>query len=496
MLCLLMAMALITAPQAEDARSPVALLPPAVESGVPSQRAQQLMTNLDRAVQENPGFRQIALDPDVVARLEADPGCRDQPPCLEPLLADQAHWAIEPRLRLQAGDLVLELRLLEAGVLVLRHSGATSAVGLGQTARQEINALLTGRAPDLRLYQLAQSGDAQAAISLATQFPHSPWLLALQDAARRQPPPRSNTSRPGIQVVQAQAADLELEPIAPPPAAPAPDPAPRAQPTQSFIEAELPEPFEAPKAAPAPVTAPAPEPHRPARPSRSFVASSSAGSAPGDDSQRAGSADGGAALSHEAFRQPPTPQAPPSEPGAPVPPITQSRDIAEFQVPSAMRSGTDDQRYSALGYAERRPEATAAIVWVMKNDPNNELRRKAWRVIRARWRQGSGTAADNQAAAIWVFEHRPDERGEAALAIAQYGVSQFEGRDMLAMFATALERPHGTDAYNLTAAILVLGDRNHRMQRAITIVEETIQHEQDVMRRRAMKRALLRYSAG
>jgi hypothetical protein len=478
---LLLALVLLGAPRADDVRSQVLLLPVATEAGVSAERARQLSQALEGAVAAEPGFRLAVADPGLVAALADDPGCRDQPACLKALLASEVTLAVDARLAPQGVGLALELRLLQQGELALRHGATTSGAGLARAAERELSALLVGFSPELWLYLRAKAGEDEAADQLEGQFPHSPWLLALQDTARRQPPPASSGRRPGAAVV-ASVERAEPEPpalVETPPLEPAPTnsttttisttttPEPtRPPPSRSFVASTTAAPEPTPRSA---RTEPAPAP------SRSFVASDTA--EPEED---------------------PTPAATTAteHPGTPPTTAADQRDLEAWQVPKAMRSGTDDARFRALELAESRPGLTGSIVWVMKHDPNDEVRRKAWRVIRARWRKGVGTDSHNQAAAIWVFEHRPSERAEAAWAIAQYGQAVFEGRDMLAMYDAALKQPYAPLAYDLAAATLVLGGRHHRSSAARMIVEEAIERERDALRRRQLKRALTVHGRG
>jgi hypothetical protein len=479
MLGLLLALVLASSPRAEDARTPVLVLPPSVLGGVSSQRTAQLSAAIEAAVEAEPGFRLAAPVPALEAALASDPGCREQPACLRGLLEGRASLAVDARISPHGGGLALELRLLDGGGLVARQAAVTSVGGMAGAARRELATLLAGRSPELWLYQQARAGDSQAAERLEAQFPGSPWLMALQEMDRRSPPPASAMPRPGATVaaptseprpapvVQAVAELGRAAPAAAAPVAvapPAPLPAMIAPPEPAFTFDPEPQPTTAPQpvAAPEPVAATS---------GRSFVASTAA--APGGDRPVAVT---------------PTPKEQPE-----APPGHTSGSIDASRVPKDMRAGSDDTRYRALELAEQRPDLTDAIVWVLQHDPNDEVRRKAWRVIRARWRKDVGSRASNQAAAIWVFEHRPTERAEAAWAIAQYGLSVFEGRDMLAMFDAALIQPYGAQAYDLAAAALVLGARTHRLAQARMVVEEAIEQERDAMRRRQLKRALMQH---
>jgi len=80
------------------------------------------------------------------------------------------------------------------------------------------------------------------------------------------------------------------------------------------------------------------------------------------------------------------------------------------------------KRIDALVTLERDPEATAIIGHVMKNDPDPEVRRKAWRVVRARHRVGTGSQAEHEELLLWVIDHGPlPVRREALLAMGRNG---------------------------------------------------------------------------
>lgn len=92
--------------------------------------------------------------------------------------------------------------------------------------------------------------------------------------------------------------------------------------------------------------------------------------------------------------------------------------FSEADVPIDLKTGSSGERYDALGRYESQEHMTSAIVWVMKNDSDFEVRRKAWRVIRARWRRGTGVAYEHEAAAVWLSSHgSTDLRREAIQAI-------------------------------------------------------------------------------
>ncbi len=78
---------------------------------------------------------------------------------------------------------------------------------------------------------------------------------------------------------------------------------------------------------------------------------------------------------------------------------------AQVSIPADLRTGTAAERIDALLRYEDDPGASAAVVWVMKNDEDASVRKKAWRVVRARWRRGTGSDATHRAAAIWLAAH-------------------------------------------------------------------------------------------
>lgn len=100
----------------------------------------------------------------------------------------------------------------------------------------------------------------------------------------------------------------------------------------------------------------------------------------------------------------------------------QSDAATEGAVPFDLKSGTNDERIQALVRRERDADATYAIVWVMKNDPSEDVRFKAWRIVEARWKRGTGKPAEHRAAAVWQSTHGSKRaRGEAADALAEQG---------------------------------------------------------------------------
>jgi len=100
-------------------------------------------------------------------------------------------------------------------------------------------------------------------------------------------------------------------------------------------------------------------------------------------------------------------------PAAP-PPLPASLDPAQNPKP--------EKRMDALVTFEPDPEATAVIGRVMKTDPDPEVRRKAWRVVRARHRVGTGDRGEHEDLIVWVIDHGPPAlRREALMAMGRNG---------------------------------------------------------------------------
>ncbi|MDP2306416.1 MAG: hypothetical protein Q8P18_10360 [Pseudomonadota bacterium] len=101
-------------------------------------------------------------------------------------------------------------------------------------------------------------------------------------------------------------------------------------------------------------------------------------------------------------------------------PAATTGEFTVDQVPAALKSGTSESRMDALVRYETDASMTDAIVWVLKNDSDSAVQFKAWRVVRARWKRGTGNAADHEAAAAWVATHGGDDaRLEALGAIGE-----------------------------------------------------------------------------
>lgn len=66
---------------------------------------------------------------------------------------------------------------------------------------------------------------------------------------------------------------------------------------------------------------------------------------------------------------------------------------------------TVEEREEAVTALEDDPAATAEIVLVMQTDPELAVQKRAWRVLRARWKCGTGDPAEHQAAVVWLIEN-------------------------------------------------------------------------------------------
>ena len=85
-------------------------------------------------------------------------------------------------------------------------------------------------------------------------------------------------------------------------------------------------------------------------------------------------------------------------------------------------SGGRTDRMDAVGALRDDPEATTTVLQAVFNDPHHEVRRKAWRVLRARVKLGVGDMDEQLAAVEFLAEHGEKEiRGEARKCYEQYG---------------------------------------------------------------------------
>jgi len=83
---------------------------------------------------------------------------------------------------------------------------------------------------------------------------------------------------------------------------------------------------------------------------------------------------------------------------------------------------TVEEREDAVNALEDDPAATAEIILVMQTDPESGVQKRAWRVLRARWKKGTGEPGEHEAAAAWLIEHGElGLQNEALRAVGKYG---------------------------------------------------------------------------
>jgi serine/threonine-protein kinase len=82
------------------------------------------------------------------------------------------------------------------------------------------------------------------------------------------------------------------------------------------------------------------------------------------------------------------------------------------------------KRIEALTNYERSPLTTPIIWTVLYADPDPEVRRKAWRVVRARVNAGIGDRRENEAITLWVSHHGDASvQAEAIATLGSHGIS-------------------------------------------------------------------------
>ncbi len=101
------------------------------------------------------------------------------------------------------------------------------------------------------------------------------------------------------------------------------------------------------------------------------------------------------------------------EPAAPAVPPAGDFDLDT--VPEDLRSGAAASRLAAIAAHQDDPAATSALVWVMRNDADLPVRKRAWRALRARWDNGVGVGAEHEAAAVWAAANAEEDTRVAAL---------------------------------------------------------------------------------
>jgi hypothetical protein len=137
----------------------------------------------------------------------------------------------------------------------------------------------------------------------------------------------------------------------------------------------------------------------------------------------------------------------------------------DLVIPDDLKSGSPDSREDALVRYEPDVNATAAIVWVMKNDPNDDVRMKAWRVLRARWKKGTGNPAEHEAAAGWLAE-----KGGTAQRVEALGAIGERSRSLTlpARHLAAAEPDVRTAA---ARAVFEIGERTGKRSDAKTLLQ-------------------------
>ena len=156
---------------ARDERMGVLVLP-ALDEG------SELVQALQQDLAAQPGFRPVFLDEEALGVLAADPLCREQPDCLEPLLPAGTELVLDARVDQVDGQVSADLRLLRRGQLSRRVAAIVPQGDVEAFSAEELPLLLRGWARDERLYVLATQGNSDAAQQLQQRFPESPYTRA------------------------------------------------------------------------------------------------------------------------------------------------------------------------------------------------------------------------------------------------------------------------------------------------------------------------------
>lgn len=150
-----------------------------------------------------------------------------------------------------------------------------------------------------------------------------------------------------------------------------------------------------------------------------------------------------------------------TEPAAPA------AEFSAADLPADLKGGTGDSREEALVRYEDNGSMTQAIVWVMKHDSDPDVQMKAWRVVRARWKRGTGAASEHEAAAVWLSTNgTEDQRIEAIKEIGARSrslnaASKHVGDSVQPVRVAACEAVHdvGSRTGKRTEARQILQDR-------------------------------------
>lgn len=135
-------------------------------------------------------------------------------------------------------------------------------------------------------------------------------------------------------------------------------------------------------------------------------------------------------------------------------PATEAPSPGETAIPEDLRTGSSKQRIDALVRYESRGDMTDAIVWVMKHDDDADVRMKAWRVLRARWKRGVGDYSTNESAAVWAASH-----GTQAMRVEALDALGERGRNM-APIAGHLDDPAPSIRIAAAKAVAFYGPRS------------------------------------
>jgi len=137
------------------------------------------------------------------------------------------------------------------------------------------------------------------------------------------------------------------------------------------------------------------------------------------------------------------------------------------------RTGAEDQKTNALSKYETDATMTAAIVWVMKNDSDATVQMKAWRVLRARWRRGTGNPSDHEEAAMWLATNgNADQRAEAMMAVGNNSETLVNAERCLADSAAPVRQAS-------VVAVYEVGKRTGERSEALRILRERQAVEKD-----------------
>ncbi|GEM_PF-3681095 len=82
-----------------------------------------------------------------------------------------------------------------------------------------------------------------------------------------------------------------------------------------------------------------------------------------------------------------------------------TRDERPDGVTSALEHRKSGVRYDAVAELQGVEGASALILWVLFTDPDDDVRFKAWRILRARAKRGVGDMALQGEAVRWLAEH-------------------------------------------------------------------------------------------